>query len=101
MKFIDTINVNTDLIDERKAYMEKTKKIELDKIINEENLKQEETEKYVLQAFNTGEMKSIGTDLVNRLPPRDMFNKGGVNREEKKQTVFQKLLGFFERFWGL
>ncbi|MGI6781374.1 MAG: hypothetical protein ACOX56_00840 [Acholeplasmataceae bacterium] len=45
-------------------------------------------------------MKSIGTDLVNILPPMDMFNRGRVNREDKKQTVFQKLLVFFERFFA-
>ena len=102
IKFIETINVNDDLIDEWQSYIEKAKEIELEKIINEENLIKEETKKYVNQAFSTGEMKSVGTDLTNILPAISMFgNKDGINREVKKQTVFQKLTDFFERFLGL
>lgn len=52
------------------------------------------------QAFNTGELKSVGTDLTDILPAISMFDKN-TNREVKKQIVFQKLLEFFERFFGL
>ncbi len=100
LKFIDTINVNKDLVDEWKSYIDKAKEIELNKIINDENLKLEETKRYMNQAFNTGELKSVGTDLTNILPAISMFDKN-TNREVKKQTVFQKLLEFFERFFGL
>ncbi len=102
LKFIDTINVNKELVDEWKLYIEKAKEQELNKIIQEENLKAEETKKYVNQAFSTGEMKSVGTDITRILPAISMFgNKDGISREDKKQTVFQKLIGFFERFFGL
>lgn len=100
LKFIDTINVNKDLVDEWKSYIDKAKEIELNKIINDENLKLEETKRYMTQAFNTGELKSVGTDLTDILPAISMFDKT-TNREVKKQTVFQKLLEFFERFFGL
>lgn len=100
LKFIDTINVNKDLVDEWKSYIDKAKEIELNKIINDENLKLEETKRYMNQAFNTGELKSVGTDLTDILPAISMFDKN-INREVKKQTVFQKLLEFFERFFGL
>ena len=100
LKFIDTINVNKDLVDEWKSYIDKAKEIELNKIINDENLKLEETKRYMNQAFNTGELKSVGTDLTDILPAISMFDKN-TNREVKKQTVFQKLLEFFERFFGL
>ena len=100
LKFIDTINVNKDLVDEWKSYIDKAKEIELNKIINDENLKLEETKRYINQAFNTGELKSVGTDLTDILPAISMFDKN-TNREVKKQTVFQKLLEFFERFFGL
>lgn len=100
LKFIDTINVNKDLVDEWKSYIDKAKEIELNKIIDDENLKLEETKRYMNQAFNTGELKSVGTDLTDILPAISMFDKN-TNREVKKQTVFQKLLEFFERFFGL
>ena len=81
-------------------HIDKAKEIELNKIINDENLKLEETKRYMNQAFNTGELKSVGTDLTDILPAISMFDKN-TNREVKKQTVFQKLLEFFERFFGL
>ena len=94
--------MNKELEDEWKLYIEKAKEQELDKIIQEENLKAEETKKYVNQAFNTGEMKSVGSDMTRVLAGISMFgNKDGISREDKKQTVFQKLIGFFERFFGL
>ena len=102
LKFIDTINVNTEIVDEWRAYIDKAKEIELDKIIEEENLNADETRNYVKQAFERGVVKEVGIDIVKILPPMSMFGKTtGVNREEKKKTVIQRILAFFERFFGL
>jgi type I restriction enzyme R subunit len=102
LKFIDQVNVNEELDDEWKAYIKESKERELTKIIKEENLKYDATIKYVDKAFDTGEMKSIGTDITEILPATSMFKtKDGISREVKKETVFQKLLAFFERFFGL
>ena len=43
-------------------------------------------------------MKTTGTDIDKILPPVSRFGGG---REKKKATVIQRLLGFFERFFGL
>lgn len=102
IKFVDSVNISDDLIDAWKTYIEEAKEKELSKIIEEEKLKPEETKKYVAQAFKTGELKFIGVDLVKIMPAISMFaTKDGVSRETKKQTVFQKILTFFERFFGL
>ena len=46
-----------------------------------------------------GVVKTTGTDIDKLLPPMSRF--GGGNRAEKKQGVIAKLLGFFERFFGI
>ena len=53
---------------------------------------------YIL-AFRDGAVKTTGTDIDKLLPPMSRF--GGGNRAEKKQGVIAKLLGFFERFFGI
>lgn len=99
MQFIDSINVNFDsVIDEWKAYIEVAKEEELNKIITEENLNPEETRKFVKQAFISGEVKEVGIDITKVLPPMSLFSR---DREEKKRTVIQKIIAFFERFFGL
>lgn len=102
LKFIDSINVNSEIVDEWKSYIEKAKEVELDKIIEEENLNKEETIKFIKQSFEIGEIKKFGTDVAKILPPTPMFGKdNAANREAKKETVIGKLLKFFERFFGL
>ena len=44
-------------------------------------------------------VKTTGTDIDKLMPPISRF--GGGNRAEKKKTVIEKLLGFFERFFGI
>ncbi len=43
-------------------------------------------------------MKTTGTDIDKIMPPVSRFGGG---REKKKQGVIEKLLAFFERFFGL
>lgn len=75
------------------------KEKELKKIIEEENLKEEETRKFISDCFASGEVKTTGTDINKILPPVSRF--GGGNRGQKKQTVLQKIILFFEKFFGL
>ena len=69
------------------------------KIISEENLREDETRKYLEDCFRNGEIKTTGTDLDKIMPASSRF--GGGNREEKKQTLIEKLVAFFERFFGI
>ena len=39
------------------------------------------------------------TDIDKILPPVSRF--GGGNRAEKKQGIIDKLMTFFEKYWGL
>ncbi len=96
--FIASANHMDDVQEEWKNYIARKKEEELQKIITEEKLKPEETRKFMDEAFRSGEVKTSGTDITAILPPMSPFGKG---RAEKKQTVIEKLLAFFERFFGI
>lgn len=97
--FIEGINEVDDVMDEWHAYVAAEREKELSTIIAEENLKPDETRKFVDNAFRDGEIKTSGTDLDRLLPPTSRF--GGGKRAEKKQGVITRLLAFFERFFGI
>lgn len=75
------------------------KEKELATIIAEENLKDKEVRKFVYNAFHDGLLKTTVSDIDKILPPVSRF--GGGNRTEKKQNVIEKLLAFFEKFFGV
>ena len=97
--FIAGINDVTDVMVEWREYVAQEKERQLTEIIRDENLKENETRKFMEIAFRDGAVKTIGTDIDKLLPPMSRF--GGGNRAEKKQGVIAKLLGFFERFFGI
>ncbi|MGM9600515.1 MAG: type I restriction endonuclease subunit R, partial [Faecousia sp.] len=97
--FIAGINDVTDVMVEWREYVAQEKERQLTEIIRYENLKENETRKFMEIAFRDGAVKTTGTDIDKLLPPMSRF--GGGNRAEKKQGVIAKLLGFFERFFGI
>ena len=50
-------------------------------------------------AVRDGAIKTTGTEIDGLLPPMSRF--GGGNRAEKKRVVTEKLVAFFDRFFGL
>lgn len=96
--FIAEINAATDVDKDWRKFIEKQKKEDLDTIINDENLKPQETKKFVDNSFRDGTLKKIGTDIDKILPPVSRFGGG---RAKKKQGVLQKLCDFFEKYFGL
>ena len=97
--FIAGINDVDDVMEEWHGFVADERERELVAIIREENLKEEETRKFIDNAFRDGEIKTTGTDIDKILPPVSRF--GGGNRAVKKQTVIEKLKSFFERFFGI
>ena len=97
--FIAGINDVSDVMIEWRKYVAEEKERQLVSIIQEENLKEAETRKFMEVAFRDGSVKTTGTDIDKLMPPMSRF--GGGNRAEKKQGVITKLLGFFERFFGI
>lgn len=67
-------------------------------IIDAERLKAEETRTFIDNAFRDGAIRTTGTDLDKIMPPLSRFGGG---RAEKKDVIVSKLIGFFERYYGL
>lgn len=102
ISFVKSITVDSSVDDDWTTFIETKKYEELDKIINEENLKKEETYKFIKESFARGEVKDKGTDIVSVLPKTKLFdNSSDSSRSIKKQTVTEKFKTFFERFFGL
>ena len=80
--------------------MNTKKKEELDKIIEEENLKSEETYAFIKKSFDRGNIEENGTDIVNILPQMSRFTVDN-DRAKKKQRVLDKLVEFFEKFFSI
>ena len=99
--FIARINTSTQVDEDWRAFVLERKTVELDALIEDENLKPEETRRFVDNAFRDGALKTTGTDVDKILPPVSRFGAGGGNRATKKQCVIDRLLEFFEKYAGL
>lgn len=97
--FISKINADTNVMDDWGKFVKEQKEIDLKKIINDENLNEEETRKFLDNAFRDVQVKTNGTDIEKILPPMRRF--GGGNRAEKKENIIVKVKKFFEKYFGL
>lgn len=97
--FIAGINDVSDVMLEWRTFVAEEKERQLVAIIQEENLKDDETRRFMESSFRDGSVKTTGTDIDRLMPPISRF--GGGNRAEKKQTIIEKLKGFFDRFFGI
>ena len=98
--FIATINTSTDVNADWQRFVREQRETDIQTLITEEKLKPEETRKFVENAFRDGVLKTTGTDIDRLMPPVSRFGGGG-SRDKKKQTVIEKLKGFFEKYFGL
>lgn len=97
--FIAQVNVDTNVDEDWRAYLEKSRERDIQELISEENLKEEETRRFVDNAFRDGVMRTTGTDIDRLMPPVSRFQSN--QRAIKKQTIIDKLLAFFEKYFGL
>ena len=97
--FINKINADTDVMTDWAKFVKEQKESDLKDLIKEENLKESETRKFIDSSFRDGQIKTIGTDIEKILPPMGRFNGG--NRNERKQAIIEKLLKFFDKYFGL
>ena len=94
-----SVNADTDVDEAWEAYVKQRKQDDLNENITSENLKADETDKFMTNAFRDGAIRTTGTDIDKILPAMSRF--GGGNRQEKKKTVIEKLKAFFEKYFGV
>ncbi len=101
-EFINITNINKeeDGYREWEHYIDKTKEKEITDIIKAENLKEKDTLSYINNAFRDGEIKTFGFDFDKLLPPISRFSRE-ENRQEKKNSIADKLIRFFEKFYNI
>ena len=102
-KFIERVSAkkgDMDIVEEWDEHVEKEKAKEIDMIIKEENLKPEETYRFVNDCFDMGYLQTVGVAITKILPPMPIFGKGNL-RKEKKQKVIDRLTEFFNRYLNI
>ena len=97
--FISSVTVETDVTTDWRRFVLEQEEKDLADIISGEKLKDEETRKYVSNAFRDGALKTTGTEIDKLMPPVSRF--GGGDRAKKKQGIIAKLKAFFEKYFGL
>jgi type I restriction enzyme R subunit len=96
--FIETVNADTKVKEDWKKFVQEQKEADLEKIITDEQLKHNEAKKFINNSFRDGALKTNGTDIDKIMPPVSRFGGG---REAKKQSIIEKLMKFFEKYFGL
>ena len=98
--FVDSVSPKARVDAEWQAFVTRKKVEELDRIIADEGLNADEAKAFVDNAFRDGAIPVTGTAITKILPPVSRFSKNN-NHAAKKQTVLDKLIVFFERYFGL
>ena len=96
--FIQTVNAEVDINGAWEQYVKQRKEEDLATIIQEEKLKEQETRKFIDNAFRDGQVRTTGTDIDGIMPPMSRFGGG---RSSKKMSVIEKIQAFFEKYLGL
>jgi type I restriction enzyme R subunit len=99
-RFIDSLNSATNVDDDWRTFVDEKKIEELNRIITDENLNREATERFIQNAFRDGFITETGTAITKLLPPLDPFSPD-KQYSTKKLTVIDKLKTFLEKFLGI
>lgn len=103
-EFIAKINDIDDVTTAWRTYIREKCEQELSKIIQEENLKEDKTRKFIANAFRDGELHTLGTDIDQLMPPISLFsanNEQAIQKPLKKRIITDKLQAFFNRFFSI
>jgi len=98
--FVDKVSIDGDVEAEWRAFIAQRRRAELDAIITAENLRPEETQQFVKDAFRDGAIQATGTAIARLLPPVSRFSPDGEHAE-RKNRVLEALSAFFDRYLGL
>lgn len=99
-QFITTLDVHSMVDEDWQKFVEGKKVEELEQIIINENLDRDATYAFIRNAFRDGGVATTGTAITKILPPVTRFSPTG-ERTKKRESVLEKLTGFFERFFDI
>jgi type I restriction enzyme R subunit len=95
---LDTLQDKANVIDSFFEYAQRKQKAEASELITEENLNEEEEKRYITASLKREYASDNGTELNALLPKMSPLNPEYLT---KKQSVFQKLSFFIEKFKGV
>lgn len=92
---LDNIEDKVSIIDSFFQFAQQKQKVEVKEIIEEENLNEEAAKRYIANSFKREYASENGTELNSILPKMSPLNPQYLT---KKQSVFQKISTFIEKF---
>ncbi|NDV43074.1 type I restriction endonuclease subunit R [Flagellimonas sediminis] len=95
---LDEIKEKATIIDAFFAYAQGKQKAEASELIADENLNEEEAKRYMIASLKREYASENGTELNSLLPKMSPLNPQYLT---KKQSVFQKISSFVEKFKGV
>ncbi|CAM3776786.1 type I restriction endonuclease subunit R [Flavobacterium gelidilacus] len=95
---LETINDKANVIDSFFKYAQEKQKKEATELIADENLNEDETKRYIAASLKREFASENGTELNAILPKMSPLNPQYLT---KKQSVFQKISAFIEKFKGV
>lgn len=95
---LDKLQDKANVIDSFFAYAQSKQKAEALELIAEENLNEEEAKRYITASLKREYASDNGTELNTILPKMSPLNPLYLT---KKQSVFQKIASFVEKFKGV
>ncbi|MBB5337100.1 type I restriction enzyme R subunit [Pectinatus brassicae] len=95
---LDEIQDKASIIDAFFTFAQKEQKKEAEELINEEELNVEAAKRYILTSLKREYASENGTELNEILPKMSPLNPKYLT---KKQSVFQKIAAFVEKFKGV
>lgn len=96
-EFISVSTNTSEIHHSWQQFVNQARDAEIKQIIQEFQLKEDNTRRLVENAFRDGILKTTGTDVDRILPPMSRF---GNARQEKKHRVLEKLRNFFDKYLG-
>ena len=95
---LDTLQDKANVIDSFFVFAQNKQKTEALELITEENLNEEAAKRYITKSLKREYASENGTELNALLPKMSPLNPQYLT---KKQSVFQKLVSFVEKFKGV
>ena len=93
-----SLRENGEIHDAWQRFINAERENELTKIIEDNNLNPAETRRLIANSFRDGVFKTTGTDVDRIMPAISRF--GDSNRSGKKKGVIERLVSFFEKYFG-